>query len=306
MKNKYLLFLVYFTLHACILGQDFKLFLWPDEIPNYRETDEVEKAEATDKLVKISNVQNPDIAVYLPSKGNSTGDAVVICPGGGYWILAYDWEGTDIAKYLNSKGIAGIVLKYRLPVSKSNIEPHLSPLMDAQRAIRITRHNAANWNINPNRIGIMGFSAGGHLASTASTHYDSGNSESSDPIERLSCRPDFTVLIYPVISFQEKYGHSGSRNALLGENPPDELIEYYSNELHVNENTPPTIIIHSQDDEGVSVMNSIDFYKALTDNNVKAEMHLYPYGGHGYSLAIDKGYLSTWPERIVQFINNLE
>ena len=196
-------------------------------------------------------------------------------------------------------------MKYRLPVSKSNVIPHKSPLMDAQRAIRITRMKSEEWGIKSDRIGIMGFSAGGHLASTAGTHFDYGKEESEDPIEKMSSRPDFMVLMYPVISFTGNFKHSGSQKALLGENPSEELLKYYSNELQVTKETPPTILIHSQDDTGVPVENSLVFYKALCDNGVKAEMHLYPYGKHGYSLAIGRGYLSTWTDRVTDWINNL-
>jgi dipeptidyl aminopeptidase/acylaminoacyl peptidase len=174
--------------------------------------------------------------------------------------------------------------------------------MDAQRAIRTVRFNAERWNINSDRIGIMGFSAGGHLASTAGTHYDNGREDSEDPIERVSSRPDFLALIYPVISFDDKYGHSGSKKALLGDQPDPELVKYFSNELHVKEDTPPTILIHSQDDKGVSVKNSLVFYDSLLAKGVSSEMHLYPYGGHGYSLAVDEGYLSTWIDRVTDWI----
>jgi len=289
-----------------LIAQEIKLPLWPDGIPNYQNTNEVEKREYQDKILKVSNVQIPDISVFLPSEGNATGDAVVICPGGGYWILAYDWEGTDIAKYFNSKGIAAIVLKYRLPVSTNNIVPHKSPIMDAQRAIRMTRFYADEWGIKKDRIGIMGFSAGGHLASTAGTHFDFGNPDAENPIDKLSCRPDFMILIYPVIAFSKEFSHSGSEKALLGDNPSEELINYYSNELQVTNNTPPTILIHSQDDSAVPVENSLEFYKALCDNNVTAEMHLYQYGGHGFSLAIEQGHLETWTERVIDWIKYID
>lgn len=288
-----------------LCAQEITLPLWPEGVPNMQPSDDVEQVELTDRQTKISYVQDPNIEVFLPSKGNSNGDAVIICPTGGYWILAYDWEGTDIAKYFNSKGIAAIVLKYRLPVSKSNVIPHKSPLMDAQRAIRITRMKSEEWGIKSDRIGIMGFSAGGHLASTAGTHFDYGNPESEDPIKKISSRPDFMILMYPVISFTEEFKHSGSQKALLGEIPSEDLLKYYSNELQVTKETPPTILIHSQDDMGVPVENSLVFYKALCDNGVKAEMHLYPYGKHGFSLAIGRGYLSTWTDRVTDWINNL-
>ena len=288
-----------------LFAQEFKFNLWEKDIPNYQKTDEKEVVE-NGNIKVISLVQTPEIEVYLPSKANATKDAVVICPGGGYRIIAYDWEGSDIAKFFNSKGIAAVVLKYRLPGAKSNIVPYKSPLLDANRAVKFTRAHAQEWNIDPNRVGIMGFSAGGHLASTAGTHYDLGDSVSSDPIERLSSRPDFMILMYPVISFIEKFSHSGSAKYLLGENPSQELLKNFSNELHVTKNTPPTILIHSQDDKSVPVENSLVFYKALCDNNVKSEIHIYPYGGHGFSLAIGKGYLSTWTDRVIDWINNLE
>jgi acetyl esterase/lipase len=289
-----------------LFAQNFRLNLYPEgEIPNFQPTDELEQRDTTD-IVRIRTVQTPDISVFLPSKKSATGDAVIICPGGGYWILAYDWEGEDIAKFWNSKGVAAIVLKYRLPTSKSQIVPHKSPLMDAQRAMRLVRFHAEDWNINPQKIGIMGFSAGGHLASTLSTHFDNGNPEASDPVERVSCRPDFSILIYPVISFTADFQHRGSHKALLGEEPDSELSHYYSNELQVNEKTPPAILIHSSDDKGVPVDNSIVYYKALQENGISAEMHIYPYGGHGYGLAVGKAYLSTWPERCNTWLKNLD
>ncbi len=283
------------------LAQNLTVPLWETDPPNYQESGEVTIWDTSD-IVRVRNVQKPDIAVFLPSKKNATGEAVVICPGGGYRILAYDWEGSDIARWLNSNGIAAFVLKYRLPGSKSNIEPHLSPLMDAQRAMRMVRSRASKWNVDPNKVGIMGFSAGGHLASTLSTHYDSGDPGNSDPVEQMSCRPDFSILVYPVISFKGLYSHSGSRASLLGENPDKELVEYYSNELQVTEDTPPAILIHSDDDKAVPVENSIAYFKALRAHGLTSEMHIYPYGGHGYSLAIGQGHLETWPDRVIQWI----
>jgi acetyl esterase/lipase len=296
----------YFTLILCMaLGvlqsQNFILPLWEGDPPNYWESGEIMKSDTTN-IVRLSLVQQPDIAVFLPSKSNATGEAVVICPGGGYHILAYDWEGSDIARWLSSRGIAAMVLKYRLPVSKSNIIPHKSPLMDAQRAFRMVRYHAGSWNIDPGKIGIMGFSAGGHLASTLSTHFDSGDPGHTDPVERISCRPDFSILVYPVISLTKVFSHSGSRTALLGEDPDPELVRYYSNELQVSEDTPPAILVHSGDDEAVPVQNSLAYYQALLKNGTQTEMHIYPYGGHGYSLAIGKGHLATWPDRVLEWI----
>lgn len=298
------LVVIIFMINAVCFGQNYILPLWSDNIPNYQKTDEVEIRDSTD-VIRVSYVQRPDISVYLPSKKNATGQAVVICPGGGYRILAYDWEGSDIAKWLNSKGVAAIVLKYRLPISKSNIVNHKSPLLDAQCAIRLTRYHAKEWDIDKDNIGIIGFSAGGHLASTAGTHFDSAKSNAIDPVESISSRPDFMILIYPVITFTKSFMHKGSRNALIGENPDPTLIEYYSNELQVKMDTPPTFIVHAGDDKSVPVENSLLFYQSLKDNGVPAELHIYPEGGHGFSLAIGKGYLATWPDRCIDWLKSL-
>lgn len=293
-----ILFYIAMNLHA----QDKIMQIYPEgEVPNYQDSGEEEKAERTEAL-RIGYVQTPDINVFLPTKKHANGKAVIICPGGGYWILAYDWEGTDIAKWFNSKGIAAIVLKYRLPVSKSNIVPHESPLMDAKRAMRMVRYHAEDWNIDPDQIGIMGFSAGGHLASTLSTRFDEGDPQHPDPIEQMSSRPDFSILVYPVISSDSHIWHQGSFHALLGENPDPDLLHYYSNEKHVKEDTPPTILIHSANDSGVPYQNSVAYFEALQKKSVPAEMHIYPHGGHGYSLALGMGHLAGWPDRVMEWI----
>lgn len=303
--KRLLMLLLSSALMTLALAQDYCMELWEGDPPNYRETGEETRWDTTD-IVRASNVQKPDIKVYLPSdRHNISGQAVVICPGGGYRILAYDWEGTDVARWLNSKGIAAIVLKYRLPSSSSAVVPHKVALQDAQRAMRLTRYNAAEWNIDPEKVGIMGFSAGGHLASTLSTHFDAGDPEAGDPVERLSCRPDFSILMYPVVSMYDPVTHKGSRRNLLGEEPDPALLELYSNEKQVSPDTPPAILIHSRDDKSVPVENSIGYYQALVEHGVKAEMHLYDYGGHGYSLAIGKGHLATWPDRVIEFLNYL-
>lgn len=279
--------------------------LWPaGKVPNYQKTAEVEKRDTGD-IIGISLVQSPEITVYLPSKRIATGQAIIICPGGGYSRLAYNWEGTDPARLLSARGIAAIVLKYRLPNSKSNITPHLSPLMDAKRAIRIVRANAVKWNIKKDRIGIMGFSAGGHLASTLATHFDAGNVTADDSIERQPSRPDFTVLVYPVISMSKSIMHAGSRNNLIGAGTDSSLEKRYSNELQVTKETPPTFLVHATDDKAVPVENSMLFYQALKDNGVAVEMHIYPTGGHGFGLAVGKGYLETWTDRLVDWMRGL-
>ena len=283
-------------------GQNYVLPLYQGEIPNSKNTGQKEKTEIKD-ITLISDVQNPDIAVYLPSKRFATGQAVVICPGGGYWVLAYDLEGTDIARYLNSIGVAGIVLKYRLPTYGNCIEPHKAPLMDAQRAMRLVRLNAGKWNIDANKIGVMGFSAGGHLASTLGTHFDYGNKNSKDSIEMKSCRPDFMILMYPVISFTDPGTHKGSREALLGKNPDQSLIKYYSNELQVQKDTPPTFFALADNDTGVPVENSLLMYEALHKNKIPVELHILSEGNHGFGLGLENNHIASWTYSLKLWLN---
>lgn len=305
MRKKHSLLIIVIAMSFMATAQEITLPLWPEgKVPNYQKTDETEKSDTAD-IVRISKVQNPEIAVFLPSKKNATGQAVVICPGGGYGILAYDWEGTDIAKWLNSKGITAIVLKYRLPNSKSNIVPHKSPLMDAKRAIKIVRANADKWNLKKNQIGIMGFSAGGHLASTAGTHFDNSQTNSPDSIEKWSSRPDFMVLVYPVITMSKAVMHSGSRDNLIGAKLDPQLANFYSNELQVTKQTPPTFLVHATDDSGVPVENSLLFYRALKDNGVPAELHVYPKGGHGFGLALGIEETESWTDRCIDWLRSL-
>ncbi len=276
-----------------------------EKVPNAKVSDEKEEVSIND-IVVVRKVQEPNIQVFLPSKRNATRQAIVVCPGGGYGVLAYDWEGTDIAKWLNSHGIAAIVLKYRLPSSVSQETPHEAPIMDAQRAMRLVRQHAEEWNIDPKQVGVMGFSAGGHLASTLGTRFDAGDANASDPVEKFSSRPDFMILGYPVISLKEHVAHIGSRNNLLGKSPSNELVDRFSNELQVTQDTPPTFIFHSQDDTGVPVQHSLLFYEALLEAKVPVEMHLYPKGGHGFSLAINsEGTQKGWTEACVSWMREL-
>jgi acetyl esterase/lipase len=289
-----------------VIAQDINLPLWPEgKIPNSISSGEKEKWDSLD-ILWVRNVQVPAISVYFPTKKTATGQAVVICPGGGYNNLAYNWEGSDPARWLAAKGIVAIVLKYRLPEPKSNVNPTLSPLMDAKRAIRIARFYAGKWGIQKNKIGIMGFSAGGHLASTAGTHFDAGISSAADSIEQQSSRPDFMVLVYPVISMSKNIMHRGSRNRLIGQNPDSATAKLYSNELQVTKDTPPTFLLHTTDDRTVPVENSLLFYQALKDNGVAAEMHIFPKGGHGFAMGTGYGAVEKWMDICHEWIMELE
>ena len=301
MKKKIFFLVVALSSLQFCFAQSFTLSLWNKNIPNFQKTNEVEISDTSD-FIRIRNVQNPEISVFLPSKRNANGQAVVLCPGGGYGYLVYDGEGTDIAKLLNAHGIAGIVLKYRLPISKSNIVGYESPLLDVQRAMRLTRYHASEWNIDKDKIGVMGFSAGGHLASTLGTHFDYGNENSDDPVETESCRPDFMILMYPVITFTQPFMHKGSRDALLGTSTDSSLIKYFSNELQVKKDTPPTFIVHASDDKAVPVENSLVFCKALVDKNIPVEMHIYSEGGHGFTSAIGNDHLNSWTQRFLDWL----
>jgi acetyl esterase/lipase len=288
-----------------MFAQDAIIPLWPqDRIPNRVDSNEKE-AQVQNGILRISNVQVPSIEIYLPAAQNATGEAMLIFPGGGYQILAYDWEGTDIAKFLNGKGIAGIVVKYRLPSSASQKDKQNVPLIDAQRALRMVRSKAAEFNIQASKIGVLGFSAGGHLAATLGTRFDEKVYDPVDQIDVLSAKPDFMALGYPVITFGEMT-HRGSKGNLIGENPIAEMTTYFSNEKHVTKDTPPTFLVHASDDQGVPVENSLMFYKALKDAGVSATMHIYPKGGHGFSLARNDAHLRGWTERMFEWLESLE
>ena len=278
--------------------------LWPGMPPNHRESKLREIAEVTDFL-RIRQVQQPAIEIFLPPPGRATGQAVIICPGGGYRYLSYEKEGTRIAGYLNQQGIAGIVLKYRLPEDASNVVPWLSPLFDAQRALRLVRQRAADWNLRPDHIGIMGFSAGGNLAANAGTRFDAGDAGATDPVDRESCRPDFLILVYPVVSLREGVGHAGSRLHLVGESPSSELVDAYSAELLVSHEPPPTFLVHAGDDQAVPVENSLLFYAALRIHAVPAALHVFPKGGHGFGLSSPERGAHQWPDLCVDWLREL-
>jgi acetyl esterase/lipase len=244
-----------------------------------------------------AEIDIPTLAPYLVAAGRGTGTAVIVCPGGGYSGLSMDKEGDQIAKWLNSIGVTAFVLKYRLgPKYRHPVE-----LGDAQRAIRTVRAKAAEYRVMPERVGIMGFSAGGHLASTAGTHFDAGAAGAADPIDRMSSRPDFLVLCYPVISFME-FAHQGSKRNLLGENPDPKLVEDLSNQLQVTAKTPPTFLFHTTTDGTVPVENSVMFYAALRKAGVPAELHIYENGPHGVGLAQTDEALSSWPARLADWL----
>jgi acetyl esterase/lipase len=304
MKHSFLLFAV---ILFCITlrAQEITMPLWKTgQVPYYKKSNEKEIRD-TGETVKIQKVQSPDIAVYLPAKRTATGQAVIICPGGGYTYLSYNWEGSDVARWLNSKGIAAIVLKYRLPNSKSLTTAHMAPIADAKRAMRLARFYSDKWHISKNKIGIMGFSAGGHLASTLATHFDAGDAHATDSIEQLSSRPDFAVLVYPVISMMKPNVHGGSRNNLIGENADSSLLNLYSNELRVTKETPPCFLVHATDDKTVPVANSILFYQALVTNGVPAEMHIFPKGGHGFGLGLGRGAVESWTALCIEWLRGL-
>ncbi|MCX7049527.1 MAG: alpha/beta hydrolase [Candidatus Sumerlaeota bacterium] len=277
-----------------------EIALWPADDPVVLATSGTEKIQERGKNGKvdrgISGVTKPTITVYLPAEEKNAGAAVVICPGGGYGGLAIDKEGHDMARWLNKLGVVGIVLKYRMPKPDVTKDQKPWPLLDAQRAIRLARSRAKEWRIDPARIGIMGFSAGGHLASTAGTHFDAGESGAADPVARMSSRPDFLILGYPVITFKDPIAHKGSRANLIGKTPDPKMIELYSNELQVTPQTPPAFLVHAKDD-GVKVDNSLLFQEAMKKAGVPCELQLYEKGGHGFGLGVNGGEVATWPER---------
>lgn len=260
------------------------ILLWPNGAPGAVGNEEVDK---------------PSLQAYLPKHVRANGTAVIVCPGGGYGILAADHEGRQVAEWLNTLGVTAFVLRYRLGPRYR----HPAPLQDAQRAIRYVRSRAEEYKLAPDRIGLWGFSAGGHLTATAGTHFEAGNSNTADPIDRQSTRPDFLILAYPVISFTADYTHRGSARNLLGERPDPALLENLSNEKQVTAETPPTFLFHTDEDSGVPPENSVAFYLALRRAKVPAELHIYERGKHGVGLAPGDPVLSTWKERLAGWMN---
>lgn len=273
-----LLILILMGLQENMKAQHTEIKLWNSEVPN--AIDAVGYKESHDiKLDRVSQVSEPTLTVFKPEEPNGT--SVIICPGGGYGFLAINKEGHQVAKWLNTFGITAFVLKYRLPSDEIMQDKSVGPLQDAQEALRYVRRNAKKWNLNSDKIGIMGFSAGGHLAATLSTKYDEVVYPSQDD---TSAKPDFALLIYPVISMTDGITHMGSRERLLGKNPSEELIQKFSTETLITSETSVTFLVHAEDDKGVLAENSINYYLSLRKHKVVAEMHLYQSGGHGFGL----------------------
>lgn len=275
--------------------------LYGGTVPNSKPAPNKESVVTKDNVTRISKVSVPNLTVYKPASPN--GMSVIICPGGGYGILAFDKEGTRVAEEMNKWGVTAFVLKYRLPDDTTNIDRSLAPLMDAQQAVRLVRNKATEWGLKKDKIGIMGFSAGGHLASTAATHFAS-NADATNK-DSTSVRPDFAILIYPVISFDSSITHKGSRNNLVGATASTEKINLFSNEVQVTAKTPPSFLVHAGDDGAVPVENSIRYYQACVKYKVPAEMHLYPKGGHGFGM-YNKTTTDNWMERLQNWLNTLQ
>jgi acetyl esterase/lipase len=270
-------------------------------VPNYIDALN-EEVITHDGILRIGKVSIPGYQYYRVANDAVQRPCVIICPGGGYGILAATHEGTDVATYLNSIGVNAIVLKYRIPSSVHQVNKSIAPLQDAQQAIYLARKNASEWGIDVNKIGIMGFSAGGHLASTTATHYE--DVQVSNP-ENISYRPDFQILIYPVITFTS-YGHNGSRNNLIGPVINEDQVHYFSNEEHITKNTPPAFLVHAKDDGAVPVANSINYYQQLQLNQVPSEIYLFEKGGHGFGMKNNTSEI-FWPQLMQQWLvkNNI-
>jgi acetyl esterase/lipase len=282
--KKILTFALLFVWISCQLQaqNSFKMKVWEEGTPDSNGITIPEKDEGNGR---ISNISDPEITIYPANETKNTGIAVLICPGGGYVRLAMKHEGYDFAEWFAENGITGVVLKYRMPNHH-----HQIPLEDAQKAMHILRENAESWHINPNKIGVMGFSAGGHLASTLLTHFDSIS------------RPNFGVLFYAVISFDATLTHRGSFVTLTGENASEDLINYYSNEKQVKSDTPHVLLFHSNDDKTVNPENSTRFYEALRANHISSSLHIFPSGGHGWGFNTNYTYHQLMKEILLDWV----
>jgi len=276
--------------------------LYDGVVPNSRPSATVTEIKGDNQgQIRIRQVITPTLTVYTPAADKNTGAAIVICPGGGYAGLAMTHEGTDVGQLFASWGITAFVLKYRLPSDSTMLNKTIGPIQDAQRAIQLVRSRAAEWKIDTAKVGIIGFSAGGHLASTAGTHFTTAFIQT---IPGISLRPSFMMLIYPVITFSDKYTHKGSKTNLLGKTALADSVTYFSNELQVTDATPPTFLVHAGDDKAVPVENSLAFYRALNDHNVPGEMHIYPAGGHGFGMK-NKTTTDVWTDRLQNWLKGL-
>ncbi len=275
----FLVLILEFMQNPAVFAQEYQTIpLWDSNVPG-----------------ALGDTENdiPVLYQYQAETTNKTKTAIIICPGGGYATLAMDHEGHQIARWLAGLGIDAFILRYRIP---AHGYPHPIPMEDGMRAIRLVRSHSRQWGIDTNKIGIIGFSAGGHLASTIGTHWDNGDVYATDSVEQVSSRPDFMALVYPVISFTTEYTHQGSKERLLGENPDPETVRLLSNELQVDQNTPPTFLVHTSEDQTVPSENSVLFYLALKKAKVPAELHIFEQGHHGLGLGSQGMPFSNWPE----------
>lgn len=276
--------------------------LYEGNVPNskpYATKERWEPQDNGDTIVRL--ISQPTLTIFLPEKEKATGASVIICPGGGYWVASMIKEGFAVAKQFNEYGVAAFVLKYRIPNDSSIVNKSIGPLQDAQRAIQLVRLHAAEWNVDENKVGIMGFSAGGHVASTAATHFQHSYIENDS---KINLRPDFAIFIYPVISFQDSIAHFGSKAQLIGKWPSKTLSDSFSNELQVTKQTPPTFLVHASNDDAVPVMNSIVYYEALLRFKIPVEMHLYKSGGHGFGMKNPTSN-DLWMERCKNWMQSM-
>ncbi|MDX2188345.1 MAG: alpha/beta hydrolase [Bacteroidota bacterium] len=285
----------FFLLSKAQTSDSVKIYLWPEGAPYAQGTEEVDK---------------PSITIYFPEKQKKSEGAVLVCPGGGYVTLALGHEGWQVARWFNQQGMTAAILRYRLGTWDHKKYKHPAMITDAKRAMRLFRSKAKEYGINPEKIGVIGFSAGGHLASCLSTMFDGGNANAKDPIEKVSCRPNFSILLYPVISFRTKYAFEFGRGVLLGDNADAKLVDSMSTETRVTPYTPPTFLVHAADD-WVKVENSLMYYTALRENNVPSEIHIYERGGHGFGFYPQKEKdrqnperIADWPERLKNWLRN--
>ena len=270
--------------------------LWPEGVPGIKAN---ATAEVDEEGGRVSNIHTPTLTVYPADPKLANGTAVIVCPGGGYARLAFDHEGIVPAKWYNAHGVTAFIIKYRLKEYG-----HPAPLQDILRAIRLVRSRAAEFNIKADRIGVLGFSAGGHLAASAGTLFDAPEGKTGAALDSVSARPDFLMLLYPVITLQKPYAHGGSRSNLIGLNPTDEMVHHLSLDEQVTKATPPTFIVQTEEDKTVPVENSIMFYQALRKSGVMSELHLYAKGPHGFGMKPNLGPTSEWPDRLASWMNS--